>query len=116
MRQDYKSELSVGFRHDIQHLKLSYGAEMLKTAGPQISSDVRNINYYYRGPRYDLFIEKGLPHGLTLRLEGYNLSGSHESQKRYIYAVSQAQGTISQIQYFAESRDRRWVLRLRGKF
>ena len=113
---DYKNEFNIGFRHDLQHLKLSYGVDMIATSGPLITSDIRNLNIYYRGPRYDLFIEKALPHGLTLRLEGYNLTGSHESQKRYIYGVSQTQGTVSQVQYYAESRDRRWVLRLRGKF
>ncbi len=116
MKDPYYSEATLGFRHDLTRWGASYGANMQDTGGFQLSSDVRNRDYYSRAMRFDAFVEKQLWGNLTVRFEAYNLTGSREFRRRLLYSVSQADGRISQTQYYEELRDRRFALRLRGKF
>jgi outer membrane receptor protein involved in Fe transport len=109
-------EFSLGFRHDLTKARASYGATLLATGGVNTTSDIRTLQYLKRGPRLQLFAEKALPRDLTLRLEVYNLTGSHERSYRALYAVSQADGAISRTETYREVRDIRYVVRLRGKF
>ena len=109
-------EATLGYRHDLTRWGASYGVNMQDVGGYQLSSDVRNRDYYSRAMRFDAFVEKQLWANLTVRFEAYNLSGSKEFRRRVLYSVSQADGRISQTQYFEELRDRRFALRLRGKF
>jgi hypothetical protein len=53
---------------------------------------------------------------LTLRVEAYNLTRSHEYKRRLLYTVSQAGGGLQRSESYEEFRDRRFALRLRGKF
>ncbi len=116
MKDPYEGGRTLGFRHDVTRLRASYGATLLDTKGPQLLSDIRNLEYFSRGPRIELFVEKALVGNLTLRFEAYNLTRSHEYKRRYLYAVSQADGRLNRSEYYEEFRDRRFAIRLRGKF
>jgi len=112
----YDSEITLGFRHDLNKLRAAYGATLLATTGELVNSDIRNLTYTSRDPRLQIFAEKGLPHDLTLRAEIYNLTGSPETGRRLLYTVSQANGAINRTESYTETKDTRFVLRLRGKF
>ena len=112
----YDSEITLGFRHDLNKLRAAYGATLLATTGELVNSDIRNLTYTSRDPRLQIFAEKGLPHDLTLRAEIYNLTGSPETGRRLLYTVSQANGAINRTESYTETKDTRFVLRLRGRF
>jgi hypothetical protein len=112
----WDQEFSLGFRHDLTKLKGSYGFLYLATDGVNTTSDIRTLQVLKRGPRLSVFVEKALPKDLTLRFEIYNLTGSHESSYRALYNVSQANGAVNRTETFQETRDIRYVIRLRGKF
>ena len=116
LKEPFSSEVTVGFRHDLTGLGASYGVNLQDTGGFQLLSDIRNREYYSRGMRFDAFVEKTLWANLTLRFEAYNLTHNHEFRRRILFAVSQADGRVSQSQYYEEIRDRRFAVRLRGKF
>ena len=111
----YRQEFSLGFRHDVTSMRASYGASLLATDGALLTNDIRNVQLIKRDPRLSMFAEKALPRDLTLRLEIYNLTGSPESSYRALYAVRQG-GAVSRTETFKETRDIRYVIRLRGKF
>jgi outer membrane receptor protein involved in Fe transport len=112
----YYQEYSLGFRHDITRWKAAYGVDYLKTDGPQIVSDVRNYETQTRGPRVNLFAEKTLSPKYAIRLEAYGVNSAHEIKSRRIYAVSQRDGALSRLEAWDERRDRRFVVKIRGKF
>ena len=116
MKEPYGSELTVGFRHDLTGWRASYGATLYDTSGYQLTSDIRNLEYFSRGPRVEAFIEKALWGSMTIRLEAYNLTRSHEYKRRILYAVSQTDGRLTRSETYEEFRDRRFAIRLRGKF
>ena len=114
----WDSELDAAIRHDVTAWGFSYGAKLLMTEGPQITSDARVLRFYERGPRLEAFAEKSLPYGLTLRVEGYGLMPNHnrEYQDRILYVGDAANGVISRTEHYTEIRDRRFVVSLRGRF
>ena len=116
MRDPYNTEITLGFRHDLTRLRASYGATMQETVGSQLVSDIRNLEYFSRAPRFELFVEKALWGPVTLRVEAYNLTRSHENKQRFLYAASQADGRLVRSEIYEERRDRRFAIRLRGKF
>ncbi len=116
LKDPWNREFSFGFRHDLTALGASYGVNYLDTGGPQVTSDIRNFDDYRRGPRVDAFFEKALPNRFSVRVEAYNLTRSHEFLNRALYRVSQADGALVRLQSFEEVRDRRFAIRLRGKF
>ncbi len=116
MKDPYASELTLGFRHDVTSRRASYGATLYGTTGHQLVSDIRNLEFFSRGPRLDAFVEKALWGSATLRLEVYNLTRSHEYKQRILYTVSQAAAGLQRTESYEEFRDRRFAIRLRGKF
>ena len=116
MPGEYESLITLGFRHDLNKIKAAYGATLLATTGEQVNSDIRTLSYNSRDPRLQMFAEKALPRDLTLRLEIYNLTGSPEQSRRILYNISQANGAINRTETASETKDMRFVLRLRGKF
>lgn len=112
----WRDEISLNFRHDVNSIRASYGVAYLATWGQNTTSDIRTLTILKRDPRVNLFVEKGLPNALTLRLEVVNLTGSHESAYRALYSVSQANGAVNRTEIYQEVRDVRYSLKLRGKF
>ena len=112
----YGSEITIGLRHDLNKLRAAYGATLLATTGELVNSDIRILSYTSREPRLQMFAEKALPHDLTLRLEVYNMTGSPEQGRRTLYTVSQANGAVNRTETYDETKDVRYVIRLRGKF
>lgn len=109
-------EYSLGFRHDLTKLRASYGFDYLATTGLQITTNVRNYEFYGRGDRVGLYVEKALWGSYSLRLDAYNVNAPRESKQRLLYRISQAEGSIARTETYDERRDRRFALRLRGKF
>ena len=112
----WDNEYSFSFRHDLTKLKASYGFLYLATDGVNTTSDIRTLQILKRAPRLSVFAEKALPHDLTLRFEIYNLTGSQETSYRALYNVSQDNGAVNRTETYTETRDIRYVIRLRGKF
>lgn len=108
-------EFELGFRHDITAWALSYGASTVAWA-PTVASDLLSFDNYDVRPTLEAFVEKGLPHRLSLRFEAQNLTHAHEIRDRLQYAPNVIAGTVSRIDYYNERRDMRFALRLRGKF
>ena len=112
----WNNEVALGFRHDLTRPRVSYGIDYLDVGGEQLVSDVRQWETFTRGGRVNAFIEKALGGDLSLRFDAYNLNGAHEYRHRTLYSISQLDGTVSRTESFVEVRDRRFALRLRGKF
>ena len=112
----WNNEVALGFRHDLTTWRASYGADYFDLGGVQLVSDVRQWETYNRGGRLNAFIEKALWGNVSLRFDAYNLNGAREDRHRTIYSISQLDGTVSRTESYVEVRDRRFALRLRGKF
>jgi len=109
-------ETALGFRHDVTSWRASYGFDYLDVGGDQLVSDVRNWETFTRGERVNAFVEKALGGNYSIRFDAYNLNGAREYKHRSLYAVSQLDGRISRTETYVETRDRRFSVRLRGKF
>ena len=114
----WDQELDASIRHDVTHWGFSYGAKFIMSEGQQVFSDARVLRLFERGPRLEAFGEKSLPGGLTLRVEGYGLMPLHnrEYQSRILYVGSAASGAVSRTEHYTETKDRRFVVSLRGRF
>lgn len=116
MKDPYNGEFNIGVRHDLPRQRAFYGVNVVDTQGAQLLSDVRNLEYYKRNARYDAYLEKALFGQVSIRFEAYNLTGSKEFKQRTLYTVSQANGAVLRSETYEETRDRRFAIRLRGKF
>ncbi|WP_158213622.1 TonB-dependent receptor plug domain-containing protein [Sphingopyxis witflariensis] len=116
MKDPYDSEFNIGYRQDLTRLGMAFGANYIDTSGDQITSDVRNVEYFSRGPRVDAFVEKSLPAGFTVRFEAHNINRSPEYKSRDLFVDSQSEGTLLRREYYRERRERRYALKLRKSF
>ena len=82
----------------------------------QVLATIDPLTYTSRDPRLQIFAEKALPHDLTLRAEIYSITGSAEQGRRILYNVSQTNGAIYRTESYTETKDTRFVMRLRGNF
>lgn len=112
----HKNEFTLGFRHDVPGRDLSYGAEFFDTGGALRVSDVRTSEMLARDDRFNLFVERKLGASFSIRLDAYNINAPHEVRTRRLFTVSQMDGRLLRSESFDEVRDRRFVLRLRGRF
>lgn len=114
----WKHELQLGLRHDVTALGLSYGVNYHERSGERPYSDIRVQRWSSTGPRLDAFVEKTLPWGLTLRLEGYGLmpQRTREFQRRVVYADDIIGGTVARSEDYVTYWDRMFVVSLRGTF
>ncbi len=112
----FVNEFQLGLRHDLTRWRAAYGVEAFETTGDQLLTDVRNFEYFSRGVRVNAFVEKTLWGGYSLRLDAYNLNGAREYKRRLLYSFSQLDGAIARTETYTELRDRRFAVRLRGKF
>ena len=109
-------ETALSFRHDVTSWRASYGIDYLDVSGPQLVSDIRNWETLTRGERLNLFVEKTLWGDYSIRFDAYNVNGAKEYKTRTLYAYSQLDGVVARTETFVETRDRRFAVRLRGKF
>lgn len=116
LARTHEAEITVNFRHDLTGIDAAYGVNYVDTVGDLIISDIRNLDRLSRAGRLDVFMEKAIPLGLTLRLEAYNLTNSREFKSRSLYEVSQADGQLFRSERYTEIRDRRFAVKLRGTF
>ena len=112
----YPREYSLGFRHDLTRWRASYGADYLATSGFGLVTNIRNYEFLARGDRIGAFVEKSLWGNYSIRIDAYNLNSPVEDKLRLLYRVSQLDGAISRTETYKEVRDRRFAVRLRGKF
>ncbi len=106
----------IGFRHDLTPWRMSYGFNYRDGGRATINSDLLVTEYYTIDPLLDAFVEHGLSHSLTVRLELQNLTHSPERRWRTLYAVSAIDGTVRRVDFFEERRDIRGALKVRGRF
>lgn len=112
----FSYDIVLGFRHDIASWKASYGIDYLDTGGINYTSDVRTFEAFTRGKRVGAYVERALTPRYSIRFDAYNVNGVHEYRDRRLYTISQANGPLSRTESYDELRDRRFALRLRGKF
>ncbi len=116
VKNDRRYSYDFGFRQDLPKRGLAYGLNVSALGGPSLTSDIAVVEYFQVKPVVEAFVERKLPHNLTLRMELQNLSRSHEVKARTLYAVSQMNGVVRRLETYDEKRDIRVALRLRGKF
>ncbi len=99
---------------------MSYGFDYKSLGLATINSELLYTEYYEIDPLLEIFVERRLSSGLTLRLQMQNLTHSHERRSRNLYDVQPAGGAIQQrlrrVDFFEERRDIRFAVRLRGRF
>lgn len=116
MKGYWRSETDLGFRHDVSGLGLSYGINYRDYDGDQVYSDLYVRETYWIDEQMDLFVEKALVRNLTLRFEASGLTGSREYKSRVLFADDAVGGAVSRRDFYEEVRDKRFALKLRGKF
>jgi outer membrane receptor for ferrienterochelin and colicins len=112
----FSYDVVLGFRHDVASWKASYGVDYLDTGGVNYTSDVRTWDGNRRLKRFGAYVERALWGDYSIRIDAYNVNGVHEERSRRLYTISQAEGTLSRTEFYDELRDRRFAVRLRGKF
>ena len=115
-------QVEFGFRHDVTAWGMSYGMTVEKTGGRFLSRDLNFSSElaFDFNPDLDVFIEKELFAGISVRIEGLGLLPSKEQQNRTLFAVNSNAGTINRTvlrtETFEETRDRRFLISFRGTF
>jgi hypothetical protein len=112
----FAREYSFGFRHDLTRLRAAYGVDYLSTSGFGLVTNVRNFEFLARSDRVGAFVEKSLWGNFSVRIDAYNINAPVEDKLRLLYRISQAEGSLSRTETYHETRDRRFAVRLRGKF
>ena len=115
VRGRWPAEFSLGYRQDLAALGLSFGVEFNDQGGQLDGSDLFVREFLSIGPRLDAFVQKSLG-PVTLRFEAQQFTGAEEFRNRTIFVDSQTTGTVLRRESFTESRDRRFVLKLRTTF
>ena len=124
LTESFKSpwQVEFGFRHDVTAWGMSYGMTVEKTGGRFLSRDLNFSSElaFDFNPDLDVFIEKELFAGISVRIEGLGLLPSKEQQNRTLFAVNSNAGTINRTvlrtETFEETRDRRFLISFRGTF
>ncbi len=114
----WDSELDLGLRHDVVAWGFSYGMEYEQKTGTIQGSDIRVQKFDARNAHLQVFVEKTLGYGLTLRAEGHGLMPEHSQhyRQRVLYVGSVATGVVSRRETYTEHRDRLFMVSLRGTF
>jgi outer membrane receptor protein involved in Fe transport len=109
-------EFTVGYRHDVRSLNLSYGFDYFNRGASRIQSDLFSRELFRPGPGLSAFAEKRLSDRFALRSEAQNLVGGNEYRERVTFATNQIDGTIGRLENYREFRDLRYALILKGTF
>ena len=108
-------ELHLDGRHDVQSLGLSYGFNINKN-GPTIESDFREFDEKSSTLDGRVFIEKTISQGMVLHIFWANFAQSKNLRKRTLFAPSQADGTVDQVQFREQEQKYLLGFRLRATF
>ena len=108
--------LDIALRHELPRLGASYGLSFRSLQYAALNSDLLVTSTLESNPGFEAFVEKKLSQGIVLRLEGQNLGNALETQERTLYVVNTIDGAVLRSEYYDEQRDRRFTLRLRGRF
>ncbi len=65
---------------------------------------------------FEAFVEKKLSRSRVLRLEEQNFGNIRETQEKMLFVVNAIDGDVLRRERYDEQRDRRFTLRLRGRF
>lgn len=117
-RELWRHEIQMGLRHDVTAWGFNYGVNYHERSGERHYSDIRVQRWMSVGPRFDAFVEKTLPWGLTLRAEAYGLmpQRTREFQRRTVYADDVIQGAVLRTEDYVTRMDRMFAISLRGTF
>jgi outer membrane receptor for ferrienterochelin and colicins len=116
LREDPSYEFSIGFRHDVRSIDLSYGFDYENRGAFRVQSDLFSRDRVRNGPNLSAFAEKRLTGSLTLRGEAQNLLGGKLYRERDFFTIDQIDGTIRRRGSFEERRDVRYAIKLKGAF
>ena len=112
-----KYEFSLGGRHDIKSLGLSYGLERgFNKKGSTIESDFNEFDRKTTDFGMNIFIEKTIGSRMILRGFLGNILKTKNKRTRTRFVTNQADGRIEQIEFREERRPRLFGMRLRGTF
>ena len=112
-----KYEFSLGGRHDIKSLGLSYGLERgFNKKGSTIESDFNEFDRKTTDFGMSIFVEKTIRRGMMIRGFLGNILKSKNKRTRTRFVTNQADGRIEQIEFREERRPRAFGMRLRGTF
>ncbi len=109
-----------GFRHDVTNWGMSYGMNIEKFGGKFVQRDLNFSSLFTIDTLLDIFIEKELFSGISVRMEGRGLLPSKQGRDRTVFAVNNNAGvvnrTVLRTESFEETRDRRFLISFRGAF
>lgn len=109
-------EFTIGYRHDVRSINLSYGFDYRNRGVSRIQSDLFSRDLFRPGPSLSAFAEKRLSERFVLRAEAQNVIGGNEYRERQIFAVNQIDGLIRRLDRYREFRDMRYAVILKGTF
>jgi len=110
---EYK--LHLDGRHYVQSLGLSYGFDINQN-GPTIESDFNEFDEKSTTLDGRLFLEKTIAQGMILRIFWANFTELKNFRKRTLFAPSQADGKVDQIEFREQERVYVLGFRLRTTF
>jgi len=109
-----------GFRHDVTNWGMSYGMTIEKFGGEFVQRDLNFSSLFTVDTLLDIFIEKELFSGISVRMEGRGLLPSKLGRERTLLAANNNAGTINRTvlrtETYEETRDRRFLISFRGTF
>ncbi len=106
----------ISFRHDVNALGLSYGAEIERESRSRFFDIDERIVFSH--PRYsvDTFIEKNIFWGMILRFDAFNLVNTNFGRDRFRFDNGVAIGLLTGRELRERRAGRRFELTLRGIF
>lgn len=108
---------SLGFRHDITDLRLSYGFNYGHPFnGGEYEPDITTITRNYRNQSLNLFVSRVMFNDVTFRLESDNTLDDHRCRERARFSPSIINGQLDEIERSCSSRGRRLTLRIQSTF
>ena len=116
MGMTWDNTADLGLRHDISDWQLSYGVNFQRWGGANIRSDWSEFRYFVRTPELAAFLEKRFGTQWTLRFDAFDFTQTQRDRTRYLYEQDATDGTLSRVEYFEDTRDRRYLVSVTRTF
>ncbi|MDH3371758.1 MAG: TonB-dependent receptor [Gammaproteobacteria bacterium] len=116
MAQSWKYTADLGLRHDIAEHRLSYGVTFEDWGGANERYEWQEFRGFTRTPQVTAFLEKRFGTRWTVRFDALDITQGVRERTRWIYAEDATDGALKRVEYFEDSRDRRYTLGMTATF
>ena len=111
-----RTNWSVGFRHDVSGIGLSYGLDIKRLVGVNRTDNVRDRWRYEDDIKMTAFLETRVFGSMTLRFDGARLLEDKARRTRTLYVTNVADGGLRRLEEYDQVADRLYTVTLRGSF